>query len=434
PVTALLAALLASSAGPVLPAAFAAQGDGYELPPGLAGHPRVVMLTPPCFADANAIVEPFGGVVLDTVPTLGFHLIQLPDAITELQYEFILELLASQEFVFLVEKERRAELPESMACGQPLPVVQQCTIGIVDGGKTQSDVLSQAWLAQIGVPAPGALAGGEPRIAAVIDTGVDPHVPWLAGRLLEGWDFLADVPGGYESQDGVDNDRDGYVDEAFGHGTHIASTIGLIDPNALILPLRVMDSDGNGSSYWVAKAVVLATLEGASVINLSLSFTHYSEFLRHAVAFAVHSGVDVYTSAGNTAFPGVLFPATDLQAGPVLPDFFPLPDEVFPIAVVSVGSVGSGDVVSGFSAYGPLVELWAPGEEILAAHPRELFATWSGTSMACAVASGVGSLLRAHDPEDQPKAALLVGTAVPIDAANGDLRAVWGGGRIDVAA
>ena len=89
---------------------------------------------------------------------------------------------------------------------------------------------------------------------------------------------LADVrQAGY---DFVDDDR--YPDDDIGHGTHVAGTIAQATNNRLgvagiaygakIMPLRVLDSQGDGDSAAIARAIRYATRNGADVINLSLEF------------------------------------------------------------------------------------------------------------------------------------------------------------------
>ena len=108
---------------------------------------------------------------------------------------------------------------------------------------------------------------------AVIDTGVKSSHTDFDG-ILSGTDFVA--PGTSA------NDENG-------HGTHVAGIIGAVynnkkgiagmAPKAKILPVRVLDRNGSGTTANVAKGVLYAVSKGAKVINLSLGTTASSTAL-----------------------------------------------------------------------------------------------------------------------------------------------------------
>ena len=150
--------------------------------------------------------------------------------------------------------------------------------------------------------------GSDPSvIVAVIDSGVAfenykvfKQAPDLAGtRFVPGFDF-------------VDDDRhpnDEGTGDGFGHGTWVTGIIaqttnnGLgvagIAFNATIMPLRVLDATGSGTSSDEAEAIRFATLNGARVINLSLGGEEASQAEHEAVRFAYHNGVVLVAAAGN---------------------------------------------------------------------------------------------------------------------------------------
>jgi len=248
----------------------------------------------------------------------------------------------------------------------------------------------------------------------VVDTGLDFGHAFFAGRIhAAGYDYVLERPVAWERANGRDDDRDGFVDEAYGHGTHIAGTILLINPEARILPLRVVDSEGNGTAFAVARAIHDAVAAGADIINLSLSMTRPSAAVEAALHAADEAHVAVFSSAGNTGG-RVLYPA----AG----------DDV-----VGVASVDSWDVKSSFSAFGRKVDVSAPGEGVYSALPGQRWGWWSGTSMACAVASGVGSLaVSAVGPGEEIDAGETVeDSGVDIDPLNPALHDLLGDGRVD---
>ena len=124
----------------------------------------------------------------------------------------------------------------------------------------------------LGLPAAHTIARGAGVRVAVLDTGIDPLHPAFAGRLLDGYDFVD-----------MDNDPSEVgvagTDPIFGHGTHVAGLVVLAAPDALILPVRVLDRDGAGNIWVLAEALAYAvnpdgdpsTDDGVDVINLSLS-------------------------------------------------------------------------------------------------------------------------------------------------------------------
>ena len=99
----------------------------------------------------------------------------------------------------------------------------------------------------------------------------------LANSLdVLGYDFVDNDLAPDEEANGLDDDGDGRVDELYGHGTHVAGIVHLVAPDARLLPLRVLNSDGRGNNFRTASAIVYATHRGADAINLSLGTPHQS--------------------------------------------------------------------------------------------------------------------------------------------------------------
>jgi subtilisin family serine protease len=120
-------------------------------------------------------------------------------------------------------------------------------------------------LEMVRAPAAWSTSTGVGAVVAVIDTGVQHDHPDLGGRLLGGFDFV----GG----DSTPTDGDG-------HGTHVTGIVAAnrdngegitgVAPGARILPLRVLDDDGGGSTSDTVKAIDYAIDKGVHVINLSV--------------------------------------------------------------------------------------------------------------------------------------------------------------------
>lgn len=217
---------------------------------------------------------------------------------------------------------------------------------------------------------------------AVLDTGVDPTHPLLAGRVSlidEGeWGL-----GSIETERGVDTDGDGVPDEAYGHGTHVAGIIATVAPDAEILSIRVLDSDGVGTAFELALGLYRAAEWGADIINLSLVLSDEADLIE-AILDELEDDIVIVGAAGNR--PGeALFPARD--------------DDV-----VAVAALDSAFELADFTATGD-VDLAAPGVEVLSAFPGGRWASATGTSMAAGSASGAlavvgGLLLDAEDGEE----------------------------------
>ena len=198
-------------------------------------------------------------------------------------------------------------------------------------------------------------------------------------------------------------------------------------PGAAILPIKALDSDGDGQAFYLARAIHHAREAGVDVINLSLGSTGNSRAVSEAVRQAIQAGIVVVSAAGNTGKAGAAeYPAA-------------LP------GVVAVGATdeldqpasASRDERYGFTTVASDIDLAAPGMNIASAFPigaqgvQTGYATWSGTSMAAPwVSASVALVMQAH-PEWSATRVVdeLRGGASPIE---GPTRR-FGSGRVDAA-
>ena len=286
------------------------------------------------------------------------------------------------------------------------------------GGKDPAPGNSQYVVAQLGLTRAHQLSRGAGVIVAVLDTGIEMAHPDFAGLLTAGYDFIDDDAVPEDTQNGVDDDGDGHIDEAYGHGTHVAGIVHLVAPDAQIMPLRVLDADGTGNIFVITEAIQYAVAHGASVLNLSLGTDARSELMKDILDDQYeHGQMVMVAAAGNLNADQKQYPAALTE-------------------VIGVASVGQNDVKSDYSNYGDWVEVAAPGESIFSAVPPAGYAWWSGTSMAAPFVAGQAALIRSVAPNISAGSVAnqIINTAHSIDAANPGMAGLLGRGRIDIGA
>jgi len=204
----------------------------------------------------------------------------------------------------------------------------------------------EAWA---NVAADGA-PGGQGVTVAVLDTGVAyanrgpfrRSPDFSRHAFVQGYDFVA---------------KDPYANDRNGHGTFVAGTIAEATGNhygltglafsARIMPVRVLDSQGEGEASTIAEGVYFAVRHGAQVINLSLEFSpgvtasDIPEMIE-ALRYAHRRGVLVVAAAGNEGHAAIAYPAR-------------APD------VVSVGATTEHGCLAAYSNDGSGLTLVAPG-------------------------------------------------------------------------
>lgn len=215
-------------------------------------------------------------------------------------------------------------------------------------------------------------------VVAVVDTGVDASHPDLSGRVLQGYDFV------YGSPDALD---------VYGHGTHVAGIIAASGDNGAgvaglawnvrLLPVKVLDNNGNGNYSDLIAGIRYAADNGAAVINMSLGGGARSQALQEAVDYARAKGCSVVAAAGNNASGSLSYPAACN-------------------GVISVGATDEMDRRASFSNWGNGLDLVAPGKSIYSDYPGGRYTSMSGTSMATPEVSGAFALLRSYKPGLSP--------------------------------
>lgn len=282
------------------------------------------------------------------------------------------------------------------------------------GGFNQAHYYQQPSVQQTQLAAGQSHSQGAGVVVAVLDTGVDLFHPLLAAQLTAvRYDFVDNNTFPQDEFSGQDHNGDGFVDSVAGHGTHIAGIIHRVAPQAQIMPLRVLNSDGQGYTFVLAEAMLFAANNGANIINLSLGTTEPSALLLDVVDQLAAQGVLVVAAAGNLNEEWPQFPAAA-------------------DCVLAVTAVAQGPIKADFANYGEWVDIAAPGHNIYSTYPDGRFAWWGGTSMATPFVAGQAALLLSADPTLSlvDLGRYIGGTAVSLDDANPDYEGLLGYGRI----
>lgn len=231
-------------------------------------------------------------------------------------------------------------------------------------------------LKRIGAVAAWDISRGEGISVAVLDTGVDLGHSDLDNNIKPGLNVI-------HPTDPPRDDND--------HGTFCAGIIGAeadgygvvgVAPQASIIPIKVLDQYGCGTSSDVIKGIHFA-LDKADVISASFGGFPESRDLRDKIAEAGRKGILLVAGAGN---------ATRNLDNP-RQRFFPAGFDLDNI--ISVGATTDGDKPRMDWGHGKIrVHLSAPGETVHSTC-RSSYCNQEGTSAATAFVSGACALVKA---------------------------------------
>jgi hypothetical protein len=232
---------------------------------------------------------------------------------------------------------------------------------------------------------------GRGQTVAVIDSGIDYKHPSL-GLTFGRRD--SKVIGGY---DAIDNDNDPY--DRQGHGTAVAGAIAAerfyfngvtyqgIAPKAKLVGLRIHRSGGIWQQQ--VKAALKWVIDNASrlnisVVNMSIAFETTDTAVADGFASAEmrklkEMNIVVVSGAGNDGVVGVGYPSSDVNS-------------------LSVGAVRPDGEVSDFSQRGRLLDVVAPGEDVVLPLLSDSYEFTQGTSFASPLVAGLAALIKQINP------------------------------------
>jgi thermitase len=237
---------------------------------------------------------------------------------------------------------------------------------------------------------------------AVLDTGIDTDHPDLAANVYKSDD---------KPNNGKDDDKNGYVDDAYGynaiagkgsgqddngHGTHVAGIVASRGNNrngnagicwsAKLVAVKFMNSRGKGSTSDAIEGIQYAVEKGLKIINCSFGSSSKSSALHDAVDYAQSHNALLVVAAGNDG--------KNIDKSPVYPASYTDSN------ILAVAASTSGDTLASFSNFGSeSVDVAAPGDDIFSTYMGGGYKTLSGTSMAAPYAAGLAAMLRKQESD-----------------------------------
>lgn len=387
--------------------------DADPLTDGFCGDQAIVRLDPG--ADIEAVNDDFDSETIADIAGQPAYLIGLPERSNE---QAIVEQLRGDGRVAWAELNYVDQAPE----GRPQRFFLR--------GDTvpKRGSLDQTYAPELlGVSPSGACGTGAGVRVAILDSGYDNSHPFFVdANVADAWNSFNNQDGAGNVDDignDEDDDGDGYIDEMTGHGTHVMGIVLQAAPDATIVPIRALDSDGMGQAFFLARAIYYAIDRDVAVINLSLGSTAETTLVREAVAAAIQAEIFVAAAAGNN--------------GGSEPREYPATQQ----GVFGIAATNQGDRAAEFTSRHGSLALSAPGAEIVSPFALDQppgrplgspYAIWSGTSMATPWVAGAAALLLEKHPAWNPRqvAARLQETAAPITGQASGM----GAGRLDIGA
>ncbi|HEX2912166.1 MAG TPA: S8 family serine peptidase [Chloroflexia bacterium] len=242
----------------------------------------------------------------------------------------------------------------------------------------------QWWLDRIQAREAWTITTGSKDVrVGVVDTGIDANHPDLQGKVIKAYNFAEETS---QSSPGS------------GHGTAVAGCIAATPNNGVGISglnwnVSLIDGKGfggeeTGFSFDLARGAIFAINQGARVINNSWGGSGPADLAIIEMAeYAASRNVIMVFSSGNSG-----------TSEPEVPGAF---SSLYP-NVITVGATDINDQVTGFSTYGPQVDLVAPGSGIWTTQPGGGYWGINGTSFSAPIVTGVIALMLSVNPDLTP--------------------------------
>jgi len=250
--------------------------------------------------------------------------------------------------------------------------------------------------------------GSSSVTVGILDTGLKLDHPEFLDRI-----WVNEL----ESNNGIDNDNNSYIDDINGwdfanedndpyddqgHGTNVGGIVGAtgnnsigyagMDWNCKLMSLKILNDENYGYYTWWSEAIYYATNHGAKILNMSVGGSGYSSAMEVAVNYAYDSGVAIFACMMNENNNVTYYPAGYQNT-------------------IAVGATDTDDSRcnpfswGGGSNYGNHIDVTAPGNIIYGLnHISNINYSWywGGTSQATPHVAGLGSLLAGLIPGISP--------------------------------
>ncbi|HNV69639.1 MAG TPA: S8 family peptidase [Candidatus Ozemobacteraceae bacterium] len=250
-------------------------------------------------------------------------------------------------------------------------------------------------------------------ILAIVDSGldlqhedIDPSCLWVNPG-----ESGLDAQGRDKAGNGVDDDQNGYVDDVHGwnflknspdiqedhyHGTHVGGQLCARGSNGLgitggfpglrIMLVKVFGLGTTLSSEKFAEAIRYAVDNGAKVLSNSYGTPSYTSAMEAAVKYSHDHGTLFVCASGNSR------KNMDLEEDKDYPSCYGFENQLV------VGATNNRDL-STFSNFGSMVDVAAPGEQMMSTMPKNQYRSFSGTSQACPIAAAAACWVWSMNPQ-----------------------------------